>query len=122
MTEQSQDFEMWAGEYKELTVAILKPDGTPEDLTGPATVVWMVKKRPDKSLPALVSKESGDGAEVLAPPTAGLVKITLDEADTLGLAGTYYHELEGRDTAGRPFTPTVGYLVVQPSAIRDTLP
>jgi len=118
MTEQSQDFEMWAGEYKELTIAILKPDGTAEDLTGPATVVWVVKKRPDKSLPALVSKESGAGAEVLAPPTAGLVKIILGEADTKALAGTYYHETEGRDTAGRPFTPTVGYLVIQPSAIR----
>jgi len=118
MTEQSQDFEMWAGEYKELTIAILKPDGTPEDLTGPVTVVWVVKKRPDVNLPALVSKSSGRGAEVLTPPTAGLVKITLASADTLALAGTYYHETEGTDTGGRPFTPTVGYLVVQPSAIR----
>jgi len=118
MTEQSQDFEMWAGEYKELTIAILKPDGTPENLSGPATVVWVVKKRPDKSLPALVSKESDHGAEVLVPPTAGLVKITLDEADTLALAGTYYHELEGKDSENRPFTPTVGCLVIQPSAIR----
>jgi hypothetical protein len=118
MTEQSQDFEMWAGEYKELTIAIRKPDGTPENLTGPVAVAWVAKKRPDKSLPALVSKESGHGAEVLAPLTAGLVKITLDEADTVGLAGTYYHELEGKDSAGRPFTPTVGIMVVQPSAIR----
>jgi hypothetical protein len=118
MTEQSQDFEMWAGEYKELTIAILKPDGTPEDLTGPVTVVWVVKKRLDVSLPALLSKSSGHGAEVLVPPTAGLVKVTLGEADTQALAGTYYHETEGRDSADRPFTPTVGYLVIQPSAIR----
>jgi hypothetical protein len=118
MTEQSQDFEMWAGEYKEITILVKKPDGTPEDLTG-ATVEWLVKKRPQSNLPALVSKSSGHGAEVLVPPTAGLVKITLDEADTTSLpASTYYHELEGKDSADRPFTPTVGYLVIQPSAIR----
>lgn len=118
MTRQSQDFEIWAGEYKEITIAILKPDDTPEDLTG-ATVEWVVKKRPDASLPALVSKTAAAGIVILAPPTDGLVKVTLDEADTKALAGTYYHETEGRDSANRPFTPTIGVLVVQPSAIRS---
>jgi hypothetical protein len=118
MTEQSQDFEMWAGEYKEITLTILKPDGTAEDLTG-ASVSWVAKTRPDANLPALVSKSTGHGAEVLTPPIEGKVRVTLEEADTAALRSrTYYHELEGRDSAGKPFTPTVGYMVIQPSAIR----
>jgi hypothetical protein len=118
MTEQSQDFEIWAGEYKEITITVLDAAGNPEVLTG-ATASWVLKKRPDASLPALVSKSHDHGAEVLVPETEGKVKIVLDSDDTADLApGTYYHETQVLDSAGRPFTPTVGYLVVQSSAIR----
>ena len=118
MTEQSQDFEMWAGEYKEITIAVLDAAGNAADLTA-ATARWVLKKRPDGSMPALVSKSHEHGAEVLVPETEGKVKIVLDSDDTADLApGTYYHETEVLDSGDRPFTPTVGYLVVQPSAIR----
>jgi len=118
MTEQSQDFEIWTGEYKEITIAVLDTAGNAADLTA-ATARWVLKKRPDGSMPALVSKSHEHGAEVLMPETDGKVKIVLDSADTVDLApGTYYHETEVLDSADRPFTPTVGIMVVQPSAIR----
>jgi hypothetical protein len=121
VTRESQDFEMWAGEYKEVTISIVKADGSAEDLTEAKGLTFVVKKRPAPSLPALITKTTaeGGGIEILEPPTEGKVKVTLVEADTRELPSrAYYHETEGRDSQDRPFTPTVGLLVIQPSAIR----
>jgi len=106
MTKIAQNFEMWAGDTKDLTVTITGSDSSGYSLTG-ASVTWLLEESPGSG--SLVRKHisgsvSGSGISI----SASIMTVSIAASDTEGLAGTYYHEAEATDAAGNVATLFVG--------------
>ena len=113
MTKQSQDFLMWSGDDKTITVTVYDNDDVVVDITG-ATITWELSQNVDST--ALISKTVGSGI-TLSDPTNGIFTIALDPADTASLSGRYYHEAEITDAAGDVSTALVGHATINTDAI-----
>jgi hypothetical protein len=119
MTSEDQNFEMYAGESKVITVTVREPplpDGTLGpliDLTG-SSIEWIVKRAEDDAV-GLITKIVGAGIALLNQTTyKGQFTITLAPADTVSLGGaSYYHEAEVTDVAGNVSTVTRGILTIK---------
>ena len=88
MTTTDQNFTMWQGEDKTITVALVDGDGAAYGSTAGLTFTWEVFATKNSDT-ALISLSTGSGI------TNGTSEITmvLDKTDTNALdPGTYYHE------------------------------
>lgn len=106
---------MFEGESKDVRVTVVDQDGVPFDLSG-STVRW--EAQPDLTASgASIIKATGGQGITLTNPTQGIFTIRLDPADTLGLAGGFYHEAQVTDSAGNVATVLTGRLTIQKTAI-----
>lgn len=99
-------FSMKAGDTKRLTMTITEADLTTRiDLTE-ATVRWWASKGTVEqfSRSAILKKTMGEGIEDVAL-IDGEFMVMLEPADTAGLNGTYYFEVEITDAFGNVSTP-----------------
>lgn len=99
-------FNMKAGDTKRIVMTITEADRvTRVDLTE-ATVRWWASKGTVEqfSRTAILKKTMGSGIEDVAL-IDGEFMVTLDPADTAGLNGTYYYEVEITDAFGNVSTP-----------------
>lgn len=121
MTSENQDFEMYAGESKVITITVNDAAGDPVDLSG-ATIKWAVKVNPDDA-EATITKNSGEdgGIEILDQETKkGQLTITLAPADTEEKGGvSYCHEAEVTDSEENVSTATRGMMRVKKALVRD---
>ena len=120
MTAINQNITIYAGDYLEIEIPVLNPTGGSINPVG-AAAKYMVAK--DLSAPVpLISKHSGDGITVSTDGPGGtmLLTIVLEPDDTADMAdwGSYYHEVEIRDSEDRPFTVMTGVLTVMPAIIK----
>jgi hypothetical protein len=95
MTTTGQNFTMWQGEDKTITVSLTNSSGSPYGDTDGLVFTWKVATS-ESATTALITKATGSGI------TNGTSQITIaiDEADTDDMApGTYYHELRVVDTS-----------------------
>ena len=113
MTKQNQDFLMWSGDDKTITVTVYDNDDVVVDITG-ATITWELSLNVDSA--ALISKTVGSGI-TLSDPTNGVFTITLDPTDTDSLSGRYYHEAEITDSSGDISTALIGHATIKTDAI-----
>ena len=92
MTTTDQNFTMWAGEDKDITVNLVDADGDAYgDLTG-LTFAWKMATSENASA-ALVSKTPTGTTDSIA--------FSLADTDTQSLApGVYYHECRVTDAGG----------------------
>ena len=113
MTSEDQNFEIYAGESKVITVSV-KEAGIAVNLTGATDIRWVVKRNEDDAT-ALITKTLASGITTLDQILhAGEFTITLDPEDTEDLGGaSYYHEAEVTDSAGDPSTVTRGILTIK---------
>lgn len=109
MTTKNQNFEMYAGNTKNIVVTVADVN-----LTG-ATVKWAMKKTIYDAEPA-VAKTTAAGIAV-TDATTGIFTVTLFPADTRNLSGTYQHEAEITDAPGNVSTVLTGQLTIHLSAI-----
>lgn len=110
----SNDFTMFAGDSRTITVTVKNDQGAAVDITG-ATLKWQAA--PSVSGAAVISKTSGSGIDLTSPST-GVFTITLDGADTDALGeGVFYHEAE-MVLAGDTSTVLTGSMVVEKTLIR----
>lgn len=113
MTKQNQDFLMWSGDDKVITVTVYDNDDNVVNITG-ATITWQLSQNIDSS--ALITKTVGSGI-ALSDPVNGQFTITLEPADTASLAGRYYHEAQITDSSGDISTGLVGHATIKTDAI-----
>ena len=113
MTKQNQDFLMWSGDNKTITVTVYDNDDVVVDITNVA-ITWELSQNVDSV--ALISKTAGSGI-TLSDPTNGIFTITLDPANTGSLSGRYYHEAEITDLSGDISTVMVGHATIKTDAI-----
>jgi len=112
MTYVGQNFELYAGNYKDLIISISgSVSGSPHDLTG-ASVTWTLREIGGTA--SLVRKH-GDGssnASGLSYSTSTLT-IAVCPSDTVLLSGTYFHSACAKDSASRVETLFEGIMRVK---------
>lgn len=106
MTKKNQDFEMFAGNSKDIIITMADSSG----LSG-ATIKWVLKKSVNGQL--ITMKTVGGGISI------GLTFFTvrLNPADTEGLSGRFYHEAELTDVLGNVSTVTTGHVTIEASGV-----
>jgi hypothetical protein len=110
MTTKNQNFEMVAGDSKNVIVTV-----SDADLTG-ATIKWAMK-RSVSSATANVSKDTTSGGISISDATGGIFTISLIPADTSALKGDFYHEAEITDAQNNVSTVMTGRISILPSGV-----
>lgn len=112
MTEYAQDFEVFQGDKRRITIPITDEAGAAKTLTG-STQRWQAHDK-DTGL-VVITKTDGDISIVsVSPDTNNAISFDLDPADTLSLeAKGYDHEAEIVDQSSNPSTVTRGTMTVR---------
>jgi hypothetical protein len=113
---EGQEFEMWAGESKEITCTVTDADTDASvNLTG-ASARWMLQK--DELGGTTMLTKDADWAGASGITISGCTfAFTLTHTDTDALQGTFYHEAEIVDSSGCTFKPMRGYIMINQGAI-----
>lgn len=109
MTVKNQNFEMYAGDTKNIEITI-----SSVNLAG-ASVKWAAKKTIYDAVPALYKDTAG--GITITDAAAGKFTIALAPADTADLSGKYYHEAEVTDQSGNVSTVTTGTITINLSGV-----
>jgi hypothetical protein len=109
------DFELYAGDTRDLIVSVVDQDGANVDLNN-GTVLWQMAptKWQDDPEAVLISKTSQAGQITLAN---GSFTVHLLSADTEGLEGSFYHEAQVTLVDGTIGTTLVGKVKIKPNLI-----
>ena len=105
MTANNQNFQMYAGDSKNIVVTCRQEDGKDLNLTG-ATIKWVLKKTVLAGTNDL-SKATGSGITI-TDAVKGKFEIKLNATDTTSLLNSYYHKAEVTDSSGNVSTVLVG--------------
>ncbi len=115
MTIENQNFEMYAGDTKQVYISISDEDnGGQMDLTG-VTIAWVLY---DPNLDSvLLTKTTVSGIIIPSPTISGICVISLLPADTelIRPANWYIHETEVTDVVGNIVTVTKGFVNIKRS-------
>lgn len=106
----NRNFCIDAGDDKQIVISVKDAAGLAVNVNG-FTPHWGLFRIGDGF--ELISKTGAGQAEV-TNATAGEITITIDAADTVSLAGTFYHELDVVDLAGKRATVAGGSLEIAP--------
>lgn len=115
MTAIGQNFEVFQGDYKEIEILVKDENNNnlPLDLAPYVAfngIVWVVYRKTTKAI--VLSKTLSAGISVPAPIT-GIIKITLNPADTELLEpNVYNHECEISSSPTNVATVTTGNLTI----------
>ena len=104
MTEENQNFTMYSGDAKLITVTVEGLDMQQAD-----EVKWVLKQDT-----ITVKKDLDDGITI---NDSSSVTITLDPADTEDIQGSYKHEMEITDAGGNPSTVMRGTATINKDII-----
>jgi hypothetical protein len=107
----SQNFDIYAGDTKDIIITVKKKDGTPVNLSG-ATIKWVAVR----GKTTIISKDNDNGI-VITDAINGECTIRLDHLDTLSLLGSLYYECVVIDTFGNQTTVAVGTMKVLASFV-----
>lgn len=116
MTEFAQDFEVFQGDAKEITIPITDEFGVAVDLTG-SSQRWQAHEK--ENGPVVITKADANITIVsVAPDTSNAIRFSLVPADTQALeAKDYDHEAEIVDASANPSTVTRGTMTVRDDLI-----
>jgi len=114
MTSEDQNFELYAGDSKDIVVTVTDSNGAAVNLTN-FTIFWKLTLLPTSST-ALISKAVGTGI-VKTNPSGGIFTVTITNTDTATLAGCYYHEAKIVDGSSNEFTVTSGRAIIHSSVV-----
>jgi hypothetical protein len=108
----NQDFEIYAGDTKNLVVTVTKSDGTIAPLIGDVTVKWVAVRGKD----IVISKDTTNGIAI-TDDANGEFTVRLDSVDTKTLLGSLKHEAVITDGLGNVSTVMVGTIKVLASYV-----
>lgn len=109
MTTYAQDFEVYQGDTKQITIKVTNEAGAAKTLTS-STQAW---KAYDGAT-VKISKADVDISLVSVDGTDDAIRFTIDPSDTSSLtAGTYTHEAEVTDSSSNVSTVTRGTLTIR---------
>ena len=109
----AQNFDMFSGDDKVLVVTVKDLAGVAVNLTG-ASITWKLAD----SLTGTVRATKTTAAGIAITDAAdGVFEVTVADADTATLSGSYYHEAEVTDSSGRDSTVVFGNITIRPTLI-----
>jgi hypothetical protein len=110
------DFEIFAGDTRDIIVNIVDQDGAAVDLTNGA-VSWSAATNdwPVNTAAVVISKTSITAGEI--DLANGSFVVHLLSADTQGIAGNFYHEAQVTLSDGTIGTPLTGRLKIKSNLI-----
>lgn len=118
-TVQVTDFEMYAGDTKQIQVDVVDLDDVAVDLID-ATIVWEMassKWKRQTSPTVYIRKTTNSGDGITLSMTQGRFFIDLDSIDTDGLSGNFYHEAQITTSGGVVGTALVGVITIKKNLI-----
>jgi hypothetical protein len=101
------DLEMYSGDTLQITVTVKNTSNVAIDLSG-ATLSWALAKNVGDT--ALVTKTTANSGVVTVTAASGICRVDIVPADTSGIFGRHWHELEVTDSSGNVSTVIVGQL------------
>lgn len=110
------DFEMFAGDTREIVVSVVDQDGAMINTIG-GVVLWQLAKsdwKKDPSTAVLITKTSSSGQIDLAD---GSFTVHLLSSDSEALEGSFYHEAQVTLSDGTIGTPLVGKAKIKANLI-----
>lgn len=113
MTEESEDFEMWAGDSQVININIFENTGVRRDITND-TVRWVLSDSAGDE-PKIEKSTDGSGINKTSP-SEGEVEVKLDKPDTNDIYGRFHHEAEIIDDQGRELTVMTGSVKINRSS------
>jgi hypothetical protein len=108
MTAVNQNFEMYAGDSKNIVVSVTDGASRALDITG-ASMKWIL--RPTQATASNIIEKSTP--EIILDVYTATIKLLPE--DTESLAGNYYHEAELTDQIGNVSTVMVGNVKINRS-------
>ncbi len=119
MTMLNQNFSMWAGNTRYISVSVTEDDDTtPKDLTD-AHILWIMREYGEED--SLLEKTTDDdGVQINDPPTDGIFTIILKPEDTVDLSGIYHHRAIVTNQHGEVSTVLMGSAII--SNVLDVAP
>jgi len=116
MTVEQQNFEIYAGDTKNVSIVVEDEDNDLPvlDITG-CTATWILYD-PYNSDEILITKILGSGITI-PTPSNGTIIVSLLPEDTISIepANWYVHETEIVDAFGNVTTTTIGFLRIKKS-------
>lgn len=101
MTKINQDFSMWSGDHKNVRFTTTDSNSASVDLAG-ASIIWTLSENARSG--SLLQLDTDGGVTI----SGCTYTVSLSPTHTSGLAGTYYHESQARDSASDISTIAVG--------------
>lgn len=102
-----QNFEMFSGNTKPVTIDVLDQDGNAVDLTGGSATLTVS--------PSSTSAQTFQQAATLPGTPNNRLQFTIEPADTEALQGVHYWEAEFTDVSGRVSTVAFGAVNIKPN-------
>jgi len=118
MTVTQQDFTLYVGQTKEVTIPVVDAAGVPLNMTGYTKEWGMWRSALNVQAEAVMTKADGDITLVNVNGTNDGLRFTITAAQAfalLGLQGRYYHEARVKDASGKEGPVTTGTVTVEPS-------
>ena len=100
-----------SGDTASLIVRIVDENRKPLDVSGAIAVTYELAESVGGT--ALITKTLLDGIVI----TGSTITVTFGTADTAGLSGDYYHELQITDANNKVFTPIRGTVTIEADLI-----
>lgn len=109
MTIKNQNFEMYAGDTKNVSVTITNSSGAVVNLTG-AVITWVLTFQS-----GTLQKATATGTITVANPATGVFTFNLLPIDTTGKQGVFNHGVEMVDATGNASTLLTGLATIVPT-------
>lgn len=110
MAATGQNFEMHAGDRKQIQISVTEEDGSVLDLISFTQITWVIYHQTTKV--AVLTKTLGAGITV-PTPSNGVILIDLLPADTENISPSLYnHECEISDGSTNVATVTTGFVKI----------
>lgn len=112
MAKANQNFTIYAGDAAQPIFSVVDSDCDPLDISGVANIIWNTQR--SLTDPVLLTKQlNPDGTiEMIGDGSGGQFTVTLTDADTAPLTGSYLHQAIIVDDQGNRTTVSVGRMSV----------
>jgi len=110
------NFNMTAGDTKQLVITVKDADGDAVSITG-SSIKWQCARSLGKA--SVLSKTTSSGIQI-TDGANGVFVVTLSPSDTESLVGNYYHESQITFSDNTVSTVLVGTMTVKPALIEAT--
>jgi len=117
MTKVNQNFTVYQGEDRKVTIYVVDSAGSPKTMTG-GTPAWYAMLDPGDPIADAILSKTGAAIEIKnGNGINDAIEFIISDTDSKGIAiGSYYHEAWVADATGKDQLVAIGWMTIRPSA------